>query len=157
MRRTIAAAVVLVALLVGAWVPAAHAGRAQEIVFGLPLPPLPFVPPVVVTRPRHERFHRAVVAPRVVVVERPVVYPARPVYAAPVYATPVYAAPVYAAPVYAAPVYAAPAPVVAQRNVIEYPHGRYELHWQRGQYVWLWIPTVPTPPPPPPPPYAPAE
>jgi len=142
MRRTIAAAVVLVALLVGAWVPAAHAGRAQEIVFGLPLPPLPFVPPVVVTRPRHERFHRAVVAPRVVVVERPVVYPARPVYAAPVYATPVYAA---------------PAPVVAQRNVIEYPHGRYELHWQRGQYVWLWIPTVPTPPPPPPPPYAPAE
>jgi len=142
MRRTIAAAVVLVALLVGAWVPAAHAGRAQEIVFGLPLPPLPFVPPVVVTRPRHERFHRAVVAPRVVVVERPVVYPARPVYAA---------------PVYAAPVYAAPAPVVAQRNVIEYPHGRYELHWQRGQYVWLWIPTVPTPPPPPPPPYAPAE
>ena len=137
MRRTIAAAVVLVALLVGAWVPAAHAGRAQEIVFGLPLPPLPFVPPVVVTRPRHERFHRAVVAPRVVVVERPVVYPARPVYAT--------------------PVYAAPAPVVAQRNVIEYPHGRYELHWQRGQYVWLWIPTVPTPPPPPPPPYAPAE
>jgi hypothetical protein len=141
MRRTIAAGVVLVALLVGAWVPAAHAGRAKEIVFGLPLPPLPFVPPVVVAHPRHERFHRAVVAPRVVVappvvVERPVVYPARPVYAA--------------------PVYAAPAPV-AQPSVIEYPHGRYELHYRYGQYVWVWIPTVPTPPPPPPPPYAPAE
>jgi hypothetical protein len=138
MRRTIAAAVVLVALLVGASVPAVHAGRAKEIVFGLPLPPLPFVPPVVVA-PRHERLHRAVVAPRVVVappvvVQRPVVYPR---------------------PVYAVPVYAAPAPVVAQPTVIEYPHGRYELHWLRGQYVWVWIPAVPTPPPPPPPPYEP--
>jgi hypothetical protein len=128
MHRTIAAAAVLVVLIAGAWVPAAHAG-GPEIRIGLPVPFVaPFVPPVLVPHARRQVFHRAVVAPRVV-------YPARTVYAA--------------------PVYAAPAPVVAAPTVVQYPHGRYELHCDYGQYTWVWIPNVVGPPPPPP--YPPAQ
>jgi len=46
----------------------------------------------------------------------------------------------------AAPVVVAPPPP----TVIHYPHGRYELHLQGQQYVWVWIPVTPPPPPPPP-------
>ena len=128
MQRTIAAAAVLVVLVVGAWVPAAHAGGA-EIRFGFPLPvPVPFVPPVVVPHARRHVVHRVLVAPTVV-------YPARTVYAA--------------------PAYAAPAPVVASPTVIQYPHGRYELHSNYGRYTWVWVPAVTGPPPPPP--YPPAQ
>ena len=138
MNRTVAAAAVLAVLMVGAWVPAAHAGGV-DIRIGLPVPFVaPFVPPVIVPHARRPVFHHAVVAPAVV-------YRARPVYAAPV----------YPAPVYAAPVYAAPAPVVAAPTVVQYPHGRYELHCDYGRYTWVWIPNVVGPPPPPP--YPPAQ
>lgn len=80
----------------------------------------------------------------------PVFYP-RPVYATPVYAAPVYVAgpPQYV--VYSAQpqlvVVPPPAPPPLQ-NVIQYPHGRYEL---RGDgvttaYQWVWIPNPPPPP-----------
>ncbi|HEY3066301.1 MAG TPA: hypothetical protein VGL09_10960 [Methylomirabilota bacterium] len=128
MHRTVAVAAVLVGLTVAAWVPAVHAGGV-DIRIGLPVPFVaPFVPPVVVPHARRPVFHRAVVAPRVV-------YPARPIYAA--------------------PAYVAPAPVVASPTVIEYPHGRYELHCDYGRYTWVWVPRVAGPPPPPP--YPPAQ
>ena len=89
-----------------------------------------------------------------------------------VYASPpaYYGAPYYAPPVYYAPpasyeppttyypppsgtVSIAPAPT---QNVVQYPHGRYEL---RGDgvtvpYRWVWIPNPPPPPPAAPPPPA---
>lgn len=91
-------------------------------------------------------------------------YP-RYAYAAPVYAPPVYYYPAYPAyPVvverpYYSTVYvqapaAAPAPTQQYANVVQYPHGRYEL---RGDgistaYRWVWIPNPPPPPPAAPPP-----
>ncbi|PYN42952.1 MAG: hypothetical protein DMD95_15290 [Candidatus Rokuibacteriota bacterium] len=90
------------------------------------------------------------------------VYASPPAY----YATPYYAPPVYYAPpasydppttYYSPPpsgtVSIAPAPT---QNVVQYPHGRYEL---RGDgvtvpYRWVWIPNPPPPPPAAPPPPA---
>lgn len=77
-----------------------------------------------------------------------------PVYAAPTLA---YGAPpvVYAAPpvVYAPPPisYTPPAPPAPPARVVQYAHGRYELHWLGQQYVWVWIPNPAATPPPPPP------
>ena len=82
-------------------------------------------------------------------------YP-RYAYAAPAYYYPTY--PAYAAylayPSYSTVVYVqapAPAPAPAQQyaNVVQYPHGRYELRGDgiRTPYQWVWIPNPPPPPP----------
>ena len=89
-----------------------------------------------------------------------VVYASPPAYyAAPYYAPPVY----YAPPAYYDPptTYYSPPPsgtvsIAPAQNVVQYPHGRYEL---RGDgvtvpYRWVWIPNPPPPPPAAPPPPA---
>lgn len=120
----------------------------------------------VTPRPFH---HHVVVTSRPFVVHRPfvpfvaaapiVVYSAPPAY----YAPPTY----YVPPVYYAPPVAYdPPPISGQpangtvsvappttSNVVQYPHGRYEL---RGDgvsvpYRWVWIPNPPPPPAAPPP------
>jgi len=85
-------------------------------------------------------------------------YP-RYAYATPAYYYPTYPAyPTYAAypayPSYSTVVYVqapAPAPAPAQQyaNVVQYPHGRYELRGDgiRTPYQWVWIPNPPPPPP----------
>lgn len=127
MRRAIASAV-LVAVLAVTSTPA-WAGRSTDIALGLASFAVfnQVVAPML--RPRHaeaasyrrEVVYRTVTTQPVTVVTQPAV--------------------VYA-----------PAPVVvaAQPTVIQYPHGRYELHWNGQQYLWVWFPAVPAPPPPPP-------
>ena len=78
-------------------------------------------------------------------------YP-RYAYAAPVYYYPAYPAypyyPAYSTVYVQAP---APAPAPGQQytNVVQYPHGRYELRGDgiRTPYQWVWIPNPPPPPP----------
>ena len=124
MRQLVAVALV-VALMVGVAVPAAYAGTATNVALGLA---------------SFAVFNQVVggfLAPRPVyaypapvVIERPV-----PVYRQVIVTTPPPPAPIY-------------------RNVVYYPHGRYEL---RGDgvytaYRWVWIPSVAAVPPVPPPP-----
>jgi hypothetical protein len=133
MRRAIASAV-LVAVLAVTSTPA-WAGRSTDIALGLASFAVfnQIVAPML--RPRHaeaasyrrEVVYRTVTTQPVTVVTQPAV--------------------VYAP----APVVVASAPGVAPPTVIQYPHGRYELHWTGQQYVWVWFPAVPAPPPPPPP------
>jgi len=75
--------------------------------------------------------------------------PPQPYYAPPTYYAP--APTTYYAPPPSGTVSVAPAPPTAppSDNVIQYPHGRYEL---RGDgvstpYRWVWIPNPPPPPP----------
>jgi hypothetical protein len=127
MRKLMAMALV-VALLVGVAVPAAYAGTATNVALGL----ASFaVFNQVVGGFIHARPVYAHPAP--VVIERPV-----PVYRQVIVTTPP------PAPVYT-PTYT---------NVVQYPHGRYEL---RGDgvytaYQWVWIPNIAVVPPAPPPP-----
>jgi hypothetical protein len=123
--RKLGAVALVVALMVGVAVPAAHAGTATNVALGLAsfavfnqvvggfLAPWPVY-----------------AHPAPVVIERPV-----PVYRQVIVTTPPPPAPIY-------------------RNVVYYPHGRYEL---RGDgvytaYQWVWIPSVAAVPPVPPPP-----
>lgn len=139
MRRLVAL-VVLVTVVVGVAVPAAYAGgsTATNVALGLA---------------SFAVFNQLVGG----------FFYARPAYAYPVY--PGYPYYYYApGPVYysAPPVYAYPAQtVVAQpaparpmySNVVQYPHGRYELRGDGIQvpYQWVWIPNPPPPPVAPPP------
>ena len=122
--RKLMAMALVVALLVGVAVPAAYAGTATNVALGL----ASFaVFNQVVGGFLHPRPVYAHPAP--VVIERPV-------------------------PVYYRQVVVQPAPPPAYQNVVQYPHGRYEL---RGDgvytaYQWVWIPNVAVVPPPPPPP-----
>ena len=128
MRRVIAS-IALVALLLGVSAPAAQAGSSTDIALGL----ASFAVFNQVVGPLLRPQHREPAYPR-----REVVY---------VREAPVVYAPAPAPTVYVAP---APAPPPVYPNVVQYPHGRYELRWQNQQYVWVWIPAVPPPPPPPP-------
>ena len=69
-------------------------------------------------------FHPRPAYARPVVVERPVVYTQPVIYTQP----------------------------AAYQTVIQYPHGRYELHGDGvyTAYRWVWIPVALLPPPPPP-------
>jgi hypothetical protein len=160
-RRIIAASLVLAMLTVvgvlGTVTPAS-AGTAANVALGLAsfavfnqvVAPLFFRP-----YPAYAYYPRAVVYP--VVQPAPVVYYQPPVYPGPV----VYQAP-YQTPIayQDPPAYRHPPVVVTPSapsyqaaggsNVVQYPHGRYELHLQGGQYVWVWIPNAPPPPPAPP-------
>jgi len=173
MRRIIAVTLVLAVIAVGVLGTSApaSAGAATSVALGLAsfavfnqiVAPLFFRPyPVYAYYP----YPRAVVYP--VVQPAPVVYYQPPVvYQQPAYQSPaVYqSSSVYQSPaIYQSPAaYQSPAvyqnlPVVvtptaasypgsAGSNVVHYPHGRYELHMQGGQYVWVWIPNAPPPPP----------
>ncbi|MBI4593279.1 MAG: hypothetical protein HY728_03615 [Candidatus Rokubacteria bacterium] len=123
MRRLIACTVLAV-LLVTTWTPAAHAGKSTDIALGLASFAVfnQVVGPLL--RPQPAAFHRREVVATTVVTQPAVVYQTPVVYATPV----------------------APSPYP---TVVQYPHGRYELHFQGQQYVWLWIPNAPPPPPPP--------
>ena len=127
MRRVIAS-VALVALLLGISAPAAWAGRSTDIALGLASFAVfnQVVGPLLRPHRAEAAYHH----------RREVVYVREPrvVYAP---APPVYVA-------------QAPAPPPVYPNVVQYPHGRYELRWQGQQYVWIWIAAVPPPPPPPP-------
>lgn len=142
-----------------------HAHRGSGIARGHPaVAPRPFHHHVVVT-PRpfvlharpfvvHRPFVPFVAAAPIVVYSSPPAY-----YVAPTYDVP----PVY----YAPPRTSDPPPISGQPangtvsvaplptpNVVQYPHGRYEL---RGDgvsvpYRWVWIPNPPPPPPAAPPP-----
>ena len=129
MRRVIAASLVAATLL-GVSAPPAHAGKSTDIALGLASFAVfnqvvgPFLNPHRAEAGYHHRrevvYQTVVSAPRVIYYETP-------------------------APV----VYVAPALPPAYPTVVQYPHGRYELHLQGSQYVWVWIPAVPPPPPPP--------
>jgi hypothetical protein len=143
MRRLIALALV-VALIVVTAVPAAEAGGAAATNIALGLASFAV-------------FNSLFVAP--------FFYP-RYAYAAPAYYYPAY--PTYPAVVerpyvverrYYQPVYVQtpePAPAPRYSNVVQYPHGRYELRGDgvRTPYQWVWIPNPPPPPPAAPPPPA---
>ena len=126
-----------------------------------PIAPPSFVhpPPLVQPGPFHRPYFRGPF------------YSAPPVYYAPSYPPPAY----YDPPTYYVPpavtdyqpapsggtVTAAPSPTP---GVINYPHGRYELHGDgvAAPYTWVWIPNPPSSPPPaanpaPPAPAAPPE
>jgi len=127
MRKLLAMALV-VALLVGVTVPATYAGTATNVALGLAS--FAVFNQVVggFVHPRPVYAH-----PAPVVIERPV--------------------PVYRQVIVTSP---PPAPVYTSSytNVVQYPHGRYEL---RGvgvytAYQWVWIPNVALVPPVPPPP-----
>ena len=134
MRRAIVS-VVLLGLFAALPAPA-RAGTSTDVALGLASFAVfnqvvgPFL-----RGPVHPR--REIVYQRTVVTQ-PVIY----TQPAPVYVTPT----VVAAPVATQVVTLAP----AIGTVIQYPHGRYELHWSGAQYQWVWIPAVPAPPPPPP-------
>jgi len=106
-----------------------------------------------VARPFIRPFVRPFFPFAVVAAAPAVVYAAPPAY----YATPYSAPPVYyAPPAYYDPptTYYSPPPPAPTQNVVQYPHGRYEL---RGDgvtvpYRWVWIPNPPPPPAAPPPP-----
>lgn len=132
MRRTIALVLAL-GLLIGIAAPAAYAGTATNVALGL--------------------------ASFAVLNQLIGALVPRPVYAAPVvvtrpgfYTTPVY----YPPPVYAAPVVTVQPALPPLQTVIQYPHGRYELHGDgvTTAYRWVWIPNPPPPPPQAPPPPA---
>ena len=129
------------------------AGSQQSFAHHHPFVARPFVRPFV--RPFFP-FAVVAAAPAVVYASPPAYY-AAPYYAPPVYyAPPAYYDPptTYYSPPPSGTVSIAPAPT---QNVVQYPHGRYEL---RGDgvavpYRWVWIPNPPPPPPAAPP--APAE
>ena len=124
MRQLVAVALV-VALMVGVAVPAADASTATNVAPGLAS--FAVFNQVVggFLAPRPVYAHSAPV-----VIERPV-----PVYRQVIVTTPPPRAPIY-------------------RNVVYYPHGRYELrgHGVYTAYQWVWIPSVAAGPPVPPPP-----
>jgi hypothetical protein len=156
MRRIIAATLVLAVLIVGSLGAAspASAGTATNVALGLAA--FAVFSQIIAPFTHPYAYSRAVVYPvaqpvPVVYYQPPVVYQAPPVYQSPAaYQTPpaYQSAAVYQNPpvpvASAAPSYQAP----AGANVVHYPHGRYELHFQSGQYVWIWIPNAPPPPPP---------
>ena len=161
MRRIIAATLVLALLVVGvlAAAPPAFAGTATNIALGLAAFAVfnQLVAPFVYPYPAYAYYPRAVVYPvaqpaPVVYYQPPVVYQAPAAYQSlPAYQS---AAVYQSRPVYqSAPVVVTPSAsayqVASGANVVHYPHGRYELHVQSGQYVWVWIPNAPPPPPPP--------
>ena len=130
-----------------------------------PIAPPSFVHPRPLVQPRpfvHRPFYGG-----------SVIYSAPPVYYyAPSYPPPAYYDPPtsYVPPstYYPSSAYAAPsggtATVTATPGVVEYPHGRYELHGDgvAAPYTWVWIPKPPTSAPPetipaPPAPTAPPE
>ena len=116
----------------------------------------PFFPRPFVARPLFRPFIPfGVIASPVVVYAPPPVYYGAPAYYAP---SAYYDAPAVYSPPAGGTVSVAPSPMP---NVVQYPHGRYEL---RGDgvttpYTWVWIPNPPPPPPPPaaPSPAAPAQ
>jgi hypothetical protein len=121
------------------------AGSQQSFAHHHPFVARPFVRPFV--RPFFP-FAVVATAPAVVYASPPAYY------AAPYYAPPVY----YAQPAYYDPpttYYSSPSGTVSiapTQNVVQYPHGRYEL---RGDgvtvpYRWVWIPNPPPPPAAPP-------
>jgi hypothetical protein len=83
-----------------------------------------------------------------------VIYSA-PYWGAPAYASsPVYYDPpayVYSAPAATTVAVVPPAPAPPMQNVVEYPHGRYELRGDgmNTAYTWVWVPAPPSAPPPP--------
>lgn len=127
MRRIVACALVVL-LVAGVAVPAAHAGgrTATNVALGLA---------------SFAVFNQLF---------WPLAY-GRPVYvASPVYAAPIYVErPIYYQQVYVPPAASTQAPPYA--TVVQYPHGRYELRGDGIQtpYQWVWIPNPPPPPPPP--------
>jgi hypothetical protein len=135
-----------------------HGGAVggRVIVRGRPFVSHPFVHHPFFARPfvSHPFFRPfipfGVIASPVVIYAPPPVY-----YGAPAYYDPpaYYNPPAAYGPPAGGTVSVAPSPMP---NVVQYPHGRYEL---RGDgmttpYTWVWIPN---PPPPPPPPGAPAS
>jgi hypothetical protein len=172
MRRIIAATLVLALLIVGVLgaAPPASAGTATNVALGLAAFAVfnQIVAPLARPYPAYAYYPRAVVYPvvqpvPVVYYQPPVVYQTPPGYQGPaVYQTPpayqsagVYPAPpayqssvVYQNPPVAVTSAAPSYQVASGSNVVYYPHGRYELHLQGGQYVWVWIPNAPPPPPP---------
>jgi hypothetical protein len=141
MRRAIAS-VAVIALLLIASVPAAHAGTSTDVALGLAS--FAVFNQIVGALAGPREVHRTVVVtppPPVVYAPPPaVVYtpPAPVVYAPPVAPPPVVYAP--PRPVVYAP---APPPVYApapRRTVVHYPTGRYELHRRGHRSVWVWIP-----------------
>ena len=71
-------------------------------------------------------------------------YASSPVY----YDPPAY---VYSAPAATTVAVVPPAPAPPMQNVVEYPHGRYELRGDgvNTAYTWVWVPAPPSAPPPP--------
>jgi hypothetical protein len=142
MRRVVALAV-LSGILMTSAIPA-WAGRSTDIALGLASFAVfnQVVAPMLRPRPAEAAYHRQHVVYHTVVTQ-----PATVV---------TYPGVVVAHPT---AVYTSPAPVVAagpvQPTVVQYPHGRYELHWTGQQYVWVWVPTVPPVPAPPPAPAVP--
>ena len=128
MRRVIVVSA-LAATLLGVSAPPAHAGTSTDIALGLASFAVfnQVVGPFLVPHRADAGYHH-----RREVVYRTVVSEPRVIYVVP-------------APV----VSVVPAPTPAYPTVVQYPHGRYELHLQGQQYVWVWIPAVPPPPPPP--------
>lgn len=132
--RRLMALLLVAALLVGFAAPAAHAGgkTATNVALGLA---------------SFAVFNQLVA---------PLLHP-RPAHATPVYVSqPVYVSPppqvIYTQPPQVVVVQPPPPPPLP---VVYYPHGRYELHYNGGQYYWAWIPNPPPPPPAVPPPPAP--
>ena len=118
-----------------------------------PIAPPSFVHP----RPLHRPFaSRPFVHGGTVIYSAPPVYYAPPTYS---YDPPVtyYVPPsaTYYPPAASIPPAAATAPAP---GVVEYPHGRYELHGDgvNARYTWVWIPNAPSSPPPAAPPTPPA-
>jgi hypothetical protein len=125
--RQVIALVVALALMVGAVAPAAYAGNSTGTNVALGLASFAVFNQLV-----GPLLHRGPHV-REVVVERPVY---RRMYAPPSQVVVVQPSPVYP-------------------TVVQYSHGRYELHGDGvyTPYQWVWIPyTRPLPPPPPPPP-----
>ena len=112
-----------------------------------PIAPPSFVHPSPIAPPR-PFVHRPFVHGGTVIYSAPPVY-----YAPPTYyydPPPTYYAPpsTYYPPAASTPPAAAAAPTP---GVIEYPHGRYELHGDgvAAPYTWVWIPNPPAPAAPP--------
>jgi hypothetical protein len=126
-----------------------------------PIAPPSFVHPRPLVQPRpfvHRPFHNGTV-----IYSAPPVYYAPPTYYDP---PPTYYAPPasYYPPAAYAPPSGGTVAVAPTPGVINYPHGRYELHGDgvAAPYTWVWIPNPPSSPPPatnpaPPPPAAPPE
>src|SRR6266850_4568099 len=125
-----------------------------------PIAPPSFVHPRPFVQPR-PFVHRPFVHGGTVIYSAPPVYYAPPTYyydPPPTYYVPPPAA--YYPPAATAP----PTGAALTPGVIEYPHGRYELHGDgvNAPYTWVWIPNPPSSPPPaaptaPPAPAAPPE
>lgn len=130
MRRAIALLVMLVTLT-GAAVPPAVAGTATDVALGLAA--------FAVFSQLANAAHRSRVPDHTVVYTQPAPGPASVLWSGKMITV------------------IQPGIPVPQPPVVQYPHGRYELHGDGTStpYQWVWIPAVPPPPPPPPPPPAP--